>query len=126
MAKAKGGMFRQPKRPARGAAPPGGGFSPDMVRQAQALQAQLAQAQKELKRATVEASAGGGVVTVVMGGDHRLCSVRIDPEVLDPNDPEMVQDLIVAAVNEAVDKIESAQQDQIASVTGGLSLPGFT
>lgn len=126
MAKAKGGMFRQPRRPARGAASPGGGFSPDMVRQAQALQAQLAQAQGELKQATVEVAVGGGVVAVVMGGDHRLRSVRIDPEVLDPTDPEMVQDLIVAAVNDAADQIEAAQQDQIAGLTGGLSLPGLT
>lgn len=126
MAKAKGGMFRQPKRPARGTASAGGGFSPDMVRQAHALQTQLAQAQEELKQATVEVAVGGGVVVVVMGGDHRLRSVRIDPEVLDPTDPEMVQDLIVAAVNDAADKIEAAQQDQIAGLTGGLSLPGLT
>lgn len=119
-------MFRQPKRSARGAAAGGGGFSPDMVRQAQALQTQLAQAQEELKQATVEVAVGGGVVAVVMGGDHRLRSVRIDPEVLDPADPEMVQDLIVAAVNDAVDQIEAAQQDQIAGLTGGLSLPGLT
>ncbi len=125
MAKGRGGMFRPPNRPApRGAVP--GGISPDMLRQAQALQEKLAQAQEEIRDITVEAAVGGGVVRVVLGGDHRLRAVTIDPEALDPADPEMLQDLIVAAVNEAADKLEASQQAQISGLTGGLALPGLT
>ncbi len=116
-------MFRQPKRGPKGA---GGGMSPDVLRRAQELQAQIAQAQGELKEATVEASAGGGALTVEMTGAHKLKAVRVDPEILDPDDPEMVQDLIIAAVNDAVDKLAAKQADRMAGFTDGLSLPGLT
>ncbi len=124
MAKAKGGMFRQSRKKARGQGV-GGGIDPAMMRQAQELQDKLAQAQMELKEATVEATAGGGALAVVMGGDHKLRSVSIEPDVLDPEDHEMVQDLIIAAVNEATDKLEAMSEERMSGLTGGLSLPGL-
>ncbi len=126
MAKAKGGMFRQPRK-ARGQGTAGaGGINPAMMRQAQELQDKLAEAQEEIKQATVEASVAGGVISVVLGGDHKLRSVTIDPDVLDPDDTEMVQDLIIAAVNEASDKLEVMQQERMSGLTAGLPLPGLS
>ena len=104
----------------------GGGIDPSMLRQAQELQDQLAAAQEELKAATVEATVGGGVVTVELGGDHRLRRVHIDPDVLDPDDPEMLQDLVLAAVNEAADKLDALEQERMSGLTGGLPLPGLS
>ena len=122
----KGGMFRQSRRSARGQGTAGaGGFSPQMVQRAQELQTQLAQAQDEIKEATVTASAGGGVVSVVLGGDHKLREVTIDPDVVDPDDTDMLQDLLVAAVNEAQDQLEALQQERMSGLTDGLSLPGL-
>lgn len=127
MAKRKGGMFRPARsNKQRGAAAAAaGGFSPDMMRRAQELQSQLAEAQDELKDATVEASVGGGVVSVTIGGDHKLRAVTIDPDVVDPDDTEMLQDLVVAAVNEAQDRLEQMQQERMSGLTDGLSLPGL-
>ena len=127
MAKRKGGMFRPSRsNKARGQGVAGaGGFSPEMVRRAQELQTQLAEAQDELKDATVEASVGGGVLSVTLGGDHRLREVTIDPDVVDPDDTEMLQDLFVAAVNEAQDRLEEMQQERMSGLTDGLPLPGF-
>ncbi len=126
MAKAKGGMFRQPRKPRGQGAAGAGGINPAMMRQAQELQDKLAEAQEEIKQATVEASVGGGVVNVVLGGDHKLRSVTIDPDVLDPDDTEMLQDLIIAAVNEASDKLEAMQQERMSGLTAGLPLPGLS
>ncbi|MEE9276916.1 MAG: YbaB/EbfC family nucleoid-associated protein [Dehalococcoidia bacterium] len=122
MAKARGGMFRQPKKARGQGAAAAGGLNAEMVRQAQELQDKLHQAQADLQEATVEATAGGGVVSVVLGGDHRLRSVTIDPDVLDPDDSEMVQDLIIAAVNEANDKLQALQDERMAGLTAGLPL----
>lgn len=125
----KGGMFRPSRRGARGqgmrgqGAAAAGGFSPDMLKRAQELQTQLAQAQDELKDATVTASVGGGVVSVTLGGDHKLRDVTIDPDVVDPDDTEMLQDLLVAAVNEAQDQLDAMQQERMSGLTGGI--PGF-
>ena len=94
-----------------------------MMRQAQELQEQLSQAQDELREATVEASAGGGALSVTLGGDHKLRSVTLAPDVLDPDDHEMVQDLIIAAVNEANDKLEALSQERMSGLTAGI--PGF-
>ncbi len=127
MAKRKGGMFRparSSKQRGQGAAG-AGGFSSEMMRRAQELQTQLAEAQDELKDATVEASVGGGVVSVTMGGDHKLREVVIDPDVVDPDDTEMLQDLLLAAVNEAQDRLEAMQQERMSGLTDGLSLPGL-
>lgn len=126
MAKRKGGMFRQARKPSRGqGAAAGGGFSPQMMQRAQELQNQLVAAQDELKEATVTASAGGGVVSVVLGGDHKLREVTIDPDVVDPDDTDMLQDLLVAAVNEAQDQLEALQQERMSGLTDGMDLPGL-
>ena len=120
----KGGMFRSGRKKMRGrGAATAGGIAPAMMRQAQELQEQLSQAQDELREATVEASAGGGVLSVTLGGDHKLRSVTIDPDVLDPDDHEMVQDLIIAAVNEANDKLEVLSQERMSGLTAGI--PGL-
>ena len=94
-----------------------------MMRQAQKMQAELAKAQEEIKTMTAEATAGGGMVKVVATGDMAVKSIAIDPEAVDPEDVEMLQDMVIAAVNEA---IRAAMDDMSASmgkITGGMNLP---
>lgn len=122
----KGGMFRQSRRSVRGqGAAAAGGLNPEMIRRAQELQAQMAQAQDELQDATVTASAGGGIVSVTVGGDHKLREVTIDPDVVDPDDTEMLQDLLMAAVNEAQDQMEALREERLSGLTDGLQVPGL-
>ena len=102
------------------------GIDPKMMRQLQQMQAQMSKAQQELEEATVEASAGGGAVTVVVTGQPRIKSIAIAPEAVDPEDVEMLQDLIVAALNEALEKIRTMQVERLGAVTGGLDIPGLT
>ena len=92
-----------------------------MLRQVQQMQDRMQKMQKELESETVEATAGGGVVTVVATGTQKLVSVRIDPEAA--GDPEMLQDLIVAAVNEAMDKSKEMASTKMQSMAAGLGLP---
>jgi len=94
-----------------------------MLKQIQELQAEMLKTQEALGEETVEVSAGGGVVTVVMTGHQKLQAVRINPEVLDPDDVEMLQDLIVAAVNEAVERSQRMAAERMGQLTGGLGLP---
>jgi DNA-binding YbaB/EbfC family protein len=91
-----------------------------LMRQAQEMQARM---QRELADLAVEAAAGGGMVRVKMSGHKQLLEVRIDPEVLDPKDPGMLQDLVLAAVNEATRKVDEAVQERLGAFSGGL--PGF-
>ncbi|MGI6208334.1 MAG: YbaB/EbfC family nucleoid-associated protein [Anaerolineae bacterium] len=93
--------------------------------QIQKLQADFARMQEEMKEVTVTATAGGGVVEVEVTGDQRIKSLRINPEVVDPEDVDMLQDLIVAAVNEGLDKSRSAMAEQLSGLTGGLGLEGM-
>ncbi|MBZ0089788.1 MAG: YbaB/EbfC family nucleoid-associated protein [Thermoanaerobaculia bacterium] len=93
-----------------------------LMKQAQQMQAKM---QRELEQLEVEASTGGGMVSVKVSGHKQLLSVTIDPEVLDPEDPEMLQDLIVAAVNEATRKVDETVQEQMGAMTGGMGLPGM-
>lgn len=95
------------------------------MKQVQQLQARLAQAQQRLSEVRVEASAGGGAVTVVMNAKPEVESVIINPEAVDAGDVEMLQDLITAATNEALEKIRSAQTELMGGLTGGLDLPGL-
>lgn len=97
-----------------------------MLRQAQQMQAKLAKAQEELESATVEASSGGGAVTVVVNGHQSIQSIKIAAEVVDPADVEMLEDLVMAAVNEAIDKAKELAASQLQAVTGGLNIPGLT
>lgn len=90
------------------------------------MQAQISKAQQELEESTIEASAGGGAVTVVVSGHPKVKSIAIAPEVVDPEDVEMLQDLIVAALNEALDNVRTVQIQRMGALTGGLDIPGLT
>ena len=100
-----------------------GGNMNNMIRQAQKMQQDMMKAQEELESKTYEAGAGGGVVTATVSGKKELVSVAIDPEAVDPDDVEMLQDLIVAAVNEALRKANEDAANQMSRLTGGLNLP---
>ncbi len=97
----------------------------EMMRQAQMLQKKMANLQEELARREVEASAGGGMVKVVANGKPSIVSVTIEKEVVDPDDVEMLQDLVVAAVNEALARSKEMVDSEMAKVTGGLKMPGM-
>ncbi|MBD5117700.1 MAG: YbaB/EbfC family nucleoid-associated protein [Clostridiales bacterium] len=101
----------------------GGGNMNNMIRQAQKMQQDMLKAQEELEAKTYEAGAGGGVVSATVSGKKELVSVTIDPEAVDPDDVEMLQDLIVAAVNEALRKAADDASSQMSRLTGGLNLP---
>jgi DNA-binding YbaB/EbfC family protein len=97
----------------------------EMMKQIQALQAKMAQAQKALEETVIEASAGGGVVSVTMNAKPELLSITVKPEAVDPDDVDMLQDLILAAMNEALEKVRAGQMQQLAGVAGGLNIPGL-
>jgi nucleoid-associated protein EbfC len=93
-----------------------------MMKQAQEMQARL---QKQMAELRVEATAGGGMVTVVMSGEKHLLSLKLDPEVVSKDDVEMLQDLILAAVNDAQRKVDEAMSQQVGGMMGGLKIPGL-
>ena len=97
----------------------------NLMRQAQKMQEELLKAQEKLEQATYTAKAGGGVVTAVVSGKHELVSIKIDPEAVDPDDVEMLEDLITAAVNEAMAKADAYAEEQMGKVTGGMNLGGL-
>lgn len=102
----------------------------NMLKQVQKMQADMMAAQEQLKTETVQASAGGGMVTVRMTGDLVLQELRIDPDGIDPGDPEMLQDMVQAAVNEAIRAAQELAESKLGGLTGGmdlggLGLPGF-
>jgi DNA-binding YbaB/EbfC family protein len=97
-----------------------------LLRQAQQLQARLAKAQEELGDMTVEATSGGGAVKVLIDGRQKVHSVEISPEVISAEDAELLQDLVMAAMNEAVAKSQELANKHLGSVTGGLNIPGLT
>jgi DNA-binding YbaB/EbfC family protein len=101
-------------------------MNPEMMRRIQQMQANLAKAQKEIEEATAEASAGGGAVNVVVSGQPKVQSLKIAPEAVDPADVEMLEDLIVAAVNEALEKMRALQAQRLGGLTSGLNIPGLT
>ena len=111
----------------RGGGFPGGGGMPgnmnNLMKQAQRMQRQMEENQKEMEEKEYEASVGGGAVTVKMSGKRELLSVNLSEEVVDPDDIEMLQDLIVAAANEAMRQIEETSQQEMSKVTGSLGLP---
>jgi len=102
----------------------GGGMNMNMIKQAQKMQADLAKMQTEMEEKSYSAQSGGGVVTAVVSGKRELIDLVIDPDAVDPEDVEMLQDLIVAAVNEALRKAETSMSDSMSKLTGGLNL-GF-
>ncbi len=97
----------------------------DLIRQAQQMQERMAKLQEELGGRTVEATAGGGMVAVVMNGRQEVVSVRIEKEVVSPDDVELLQDLVRGAVNEAVSRSRKMMAEEIGKITGGMNLPGL-
>ena len=96
-----------------------------LMKQVQKMQKDMMKLQDELKERTVEATAGGGVVKVVASGKKQLVSIEIDPEVIDSDDVEMLQDLVLAAANEALQKAEDMVANEMGKLTGGLNMPGL-
>jgi DNA-binding YbaB/EbfC family protein len=97
----------------------------NIMKQAQQMQARLARLQEEAAGMTAEAGAGGGMVTAVANGRGDLISLKIEKDVIDPGDPGMLQDLVVAAVNEAIRKAREMVSAEMAKVTGGMNIPGL-
>ncbi|WP_102338168.1 YbaB/EbfC family nucleoid-associated protein [Collinsella provencensis] len=96
-----------------------------MMKQARKMQEQMAVMQENLSKTTVDASAGGGMVKVTVNGDMQITSLKLDPEAIDPEDVEMLEDMIIAAVNEAVRGVAEVANKQMGSITGGLNIPGM-
>ena len=107
----------------RGIGGMGGGFNMNMIKQAQKMQQDMQKMQEELENKEYTAQAGGGMVSATVSGKHELKSLAIDPEAVDPEDVEMLQDLIVAAVNEAMRTAASDAAASMGQLTGGLNLP---
>ncbi len=101
----------------------GGMNQANMLKQAQKMQEELRKMQEELENSSFEATAGGGVVKAVANGKHELTALTIDPEAVDPEDVEMLQDLVIAAVNEALRKVDEASSSGMAKLTGMKGLP---
>ena len=97
----------------------------DMLRQVQKMQQEMEQAQEELNAREYEISAGGGVCKIVITGEKVVKSIELKPEIIDPDDPETLQDILVAGVNEAIKRVEDAQQSEMSKFTGSLNLPGI-
>lgn len=96
-----------------------------MLKQAQKMQEDMAAKQEELEAQEYDISAGGGVVNVKINGKKEILSVKIDPEVIDPDDAETLEDLIVAAVNEAIKKVETVSAEEMQKITGAMGMPGL-
>ena len=96
-----------------------------LMQQAQQMQAQMAQAQEQLANETVEATAGGGLVTVKATGAGEIVEIKIDPKAIDPDDPEMLEDVVLAAVNEALRASQELAQSKLGGLAGGLGIPGL-
>ena len=111
--------FDSKKTISRGGSKSGGG-SKKMLQQLQSLQQEMLDAQDEIAEQTFSATVGGGIVAAVVSGDRQLKELTIDPEVVDPDDVEMLQDLIIAAINKAMEQIDHAAADRMADFTGGL------
>jgi DNA-binding YbaB/EbfC family protein len=96
-----------------------------MLKQLQQMQQKMMKAQEDLANETVTASAGGGAVTVEMNGHHEVKSVKIDPDAVDKEDMEMLEDMVLAAFNDALEKAQAMAQEKMGAITGGLNIPGM-
>ena len=103
----------------------GGGMNANMMRQAQKMQQDMLKMQAEMETKEFEATAGGGMVKATVNGKHELLALEIDPEAVDPEDVEMLQDMVIAAVNEAVRKADAENSASMSKLTGGLNLGGL-
>ncbi len=104
---------------------PGGANMQQLMKQAQKMQENMQKMQEELELKVVESSVGGGAVTVKVNGKKELVDITIKPEVVDPDDIEMLQDLVLSAVNEGLRSIDEMQSSQMSKVTGGMNIPGL-
>ena len=109
---------------AKGGFRSGGGMNMNMIKQAQKMQADLLKVQSEMEDKLFSAKSGGGVVTAVVNGKRELTELVIEPDAVDPEDVEMLQDLIIAAVNEAMRMVDTSMNDSVSKLTGGLNI-GF-
>ena len=98
----------------------------NMIKQAQQMQAKLAQIQEEVANTKTEATSGGGVVKAVVIGTSKIDSITIDPKAVDPDDVELLRDLILAAINEAFESAQKVANEKMGQITGGLNIPGLT
>ncbi len=119
-----GKMKRKPPRGMAGGAP-GKGGNKNMMKQIQKMQEEMQKTQDALEETTVSGTAGGGAVTVTVKGSKMLSEVKIDPEVIDEDDIEMLEDLIVAAANEALSKVDEMTSSEMGKLTGGMNIPGL-
>ncbi|MDD5793629.1 YbaB/EbfC family nucleoid-associated protein [Clostridium sp. HCP1S3_B4] len=103
----------------------GGGNMNNLMKQAQAMQKKMQDMQKEVEESEFEASAGGGAVTVKVSGKKEILGISIKPEVVDPDDVEMLEDLVLSAVNEAMKKADEETANKMGKITGGLNIPGL-
>lgn len=101
-----------------------GGFN-NIVRQAQKMQSQIQRVQDDISRTKVEASTGGGMVTAVVNGNSELLSIKINPDVVDPEDVEVLEEMVVGAVRQAMETASKMMNSEIEKVTGGLNIPGL-
>lgn len=97
----------------------------DLMKQAQQMQKRMLEIREELANRTVEATVGGGMVTAVVNGQQEIVSLHITPEVVDPDDTEMLEDLVVAAINEALQQSQELMSSEMSKLTGGLKIPGL-
>lgn len=104
---------------------PNNGGQANMMKRLQQMQDDMARVQKEVEDGEYTATAGGGAIDVTVNGSHQLLSVKIKPDVVDPEDVEMLEDLLVAAVNEAMRKADDTMEREMGKITGGLNIPGM-
>jgi nucleoid-associated protein EbfC len=123
MSKGKGRPGVGGFRPAQGGG--GAGGQSGMLGQLQKLQEEMAKTQEKLADETVEVTVGGGMVSAVMNGHQKLMSIKIAKEAVDPEDVDMLQDLIVAVINEAIERSQGIAADRMSALTGGLNIPGL-
>lgn len=114
----------KPRYPMGGMGGMGGNMN-NMIKQAQKMQQEMLKMQNEIEEQEFDATAGGGVITVKMSGAKQLTAVEIKPEAVDPDDVEMLQDLIITAVNEAMKKVDAANNAKMSKLTGGMNIPGL-
>ena len=109
----------------RGGMPMGGANMNQMLKQAKKMQEQMLKMQEEMEEKVYEASSGGGAVNVKINGKREVQEIKLRPEVVDPDDIEMLEDLVIAAINEALRKVEESSTDEMSKLTGGLNIPGL-
>lgn len=98
----------------------------NLMKQAQQMQKRLGDMKEELEKESITASSGGGMVTVTMNGKQKVTAIKIDPEVFKADDVQMLEDLVLVAINEAQDRVQEMVKEKMASMTGGISIPGLT